>query len=224
MKRIYSKGFNIPVTLMIMRIYPKTQIPVCLCKSRKIGKAVKPIQAIVSVSHTVKFSRASIGQLLSSLLKSSEKEFTLIQSTTYCIVWRRTLPPPAYPEWLESEKVMGALPAAMDWPPGAGAFCRIHSKGGKTFISWERRKREGWWGASLCTHTLWTIGFWKNRLSRDKVQSSESNIPSDHVGNHTFKCKVGQCQSVWTLVGDKPEICLWLCTYNNHKLQYNRHY
>lgn len=146
---------------MIMRMYPKTQIQICLCKSRKIGNAFKPIQAIVSVSHTFKFSRTSISKLLSSLLKSSEKEFTLIQCTTYCIGWRGTLPPPAYPEWLESEKEMAALPPAIDRPPGAGAFCQIQSKGGETFI--RVIKTEGGdkndVGAYLCTHTLWTTGF-----------------------------------------------------------------
>lgn len=90
-------------------------------KVREIGKVFKPIQTIVSVSHTVKFIRTLIGQLLSSLLKSSEKEFSLILSMTYCIGWRETLPPPAYPEWL---KKMEALPAAMDWPPVARAFCQ----------------------------------------------------------------------------------------------------
>lgn len=55
-------------------------------KSKKTGNAFKPIQATESVSHRVKFSRASIGLILSSLLKSSEKEFNLILSTTYCIV------------------------------------------------------------------------------------------------------------------------------------------
>lgn len=67
----------------------------------------------MSVSHTVTLSRASISQILSSLLKSREKEFSLIQSATYCIGWGETLPPPEYPEWMESEKEEGALPAAM---------------------------------------------------------------------------------------------------------------
>lgn len=81
----YSRGISIPVILMIVRIYHKTPSRFVYASQGKIGNAFKPIQAIVSVSHTVKFSRASIGQILSSLLKSSEKEFTLIQSTTYCI-------------------------------------------------------------------------------------------------------------------------------------------
>lgn len=123
MKRIYSRGFTIPVIPVIKRIYHKTQILFRLHKSRKIGKAFKLIQAIVSVSHTVKFSKASIGQILSSLLKSSEKEFALIQCTTYCIEWKEMLPPPAYPEWLEYWKEMEVLPASMDRPPGAVASC-----------------------------------------------------------------------------------------------------
>lgn len=39
-----------------------------------------------------------------------------------------TLSPGANPEWLESEKEMEVLPAAMGWPPGAVAFCQKHSK------------------------------------------------------------------------------------------------
>lgn len=93
-------------------------------KVREIGKGFKPIKTIVSVSHTVKFSQTLIGQLLSSLLKSSEKEFSLILSMTYCIGWRETLPPPAYPEWLKSQEKMAVLLAAMDWPPVARAFCQ----------------------------------------------------------------------------------------------------
>lgn len=74
---------------------------VSLCMSRKIGNPFKTIQANVSMSHvsvTVKFSKASKGPIQSNLLKSSEKEFTLIQSTTYSIEKRETLPPSAYPE------------------------------------------------------------------------------------------------------------------------------
>lgn len=42
----------------------------------------------------------------------------------------------------------------------------------------------------ICTHTLWTMGFSKNRLSRDKVQSSVSNISSDHVGAGYLNAKL----------------------------------
>lgn len=49
-----------------------------------------------------------MAELLSNLLKSSEKEFTLIQSTTYCMVWRGIQPPAACPELLESEKEVEA--------------------------------------------------------------------------------------------------------------------
>lgn len=97
----------------------------------------------MSVSHKVKFSRASVGQILSSLLKSSEKEFTLIQSTTYCIEQRVTLPPSAYPEWLESAKEMEALPDAEDWPPRAVALCHIQPRGKMLISCSERKKREG---------------------------------------------------------------------------------
>lgn len=51
----------------------------------EVNENLESFQAVVSVSHRVKLSRAPIGQTLSSLLKSSEKEFTIIQSTTYCI-------------------------------------------------------------------------------------------------------------------------------------------
>lgn len=158
MKIMYSRGLTIPVTVMIMRIYNKTEIPVGLHKSGTNWESFQAYSSYMSVSHTVKFSRASLGLILSSLLKSSEKEFILIQSTTYCIGWRENLPPPAYLEWLESEKEMEALPAAMAWPPGAVAFCEIQSSGGKHEFNWERRKRKGWWGGNLFVLTLYGQG------------------------------------------------------------------
>lgn len=45
----------------------------------------KQVYARYYISHIVKFIRALLDQLLSNLHKSSEKEFTLIQSPTYCL-------------------------------------------------------------------------------------------------------------------------------------------
>lgn len=91
-----------------------------------------------------------------------------------------TLSPPAHHERLESEKEMEAFPGAMDLPPGAVAFCEIQPRRKNIDMLLKWNKRGG--GGSICTHTLWTMGFSKNRLSRDKEQSLESNILSDHVG------------------------------------------
>lgn len=71
--------------------------------------------------------------------------------------------------------------------------------------------------AYVYTHTFWTAGFWKNRLSRDKVQSSESNISSDHVHINTFKSKIWQCQLVWAL-GREGTRDMTVAT-NKHNLQ-----
>lgn len=152
--------------------------------------AFKPIQAIVSVSHTVKFSRASIGQILSSLLKSSEKEFTLIQSTTYCRRWRETLSPPECPERLVSEKGMEALPAARDWPPGAGAFCQVQFKGKKTFIQLlKEEERRIIRGISVYSH------FVNNRfLKKQIVKGQGTVIGVQHFirsCRHSFNAKWG---------------------------------
>lgn len=116
------------------------------------------------MSHKVKFSRASIRLILSSSLKSCEKEFTLIQGTTYCIGQRVSLPPPAYPEWLESEKEMEALPAAKDWPPGAVAFCQTQSRGKNTDkLLREEHEKGRMQGISLYSH-FEAKGFLKKQI------------------------------------------------------------
>lgn len=137
----------------------------------KIGIAFKPIQAIVSVTHMVKFSRASIGQRLSSLLKSSEKEFTLIQSTTYCRRWRETLSPPECPERLVSEKRMEALPAARDWPPGAGAFCQGQFQWGKNIYSVaEGERQEDNKDISVYSHSV------NNRFLKKQIVKGQGTV------------------------------------------------
>lgn len=68
---------------------------------------------------------------------------------------------------------MGASPASTDMSPVAEAFCSTQSKLNIYSVNQNNNPQKM---MSLGTHTLWTIGFSKNKLSRGKMQSSESNI------------------------------------------------
>lgn len=105
------------------------------------------------------------------------------------------LPLSGCPEWLESGRGMEGVPTAKNSALDKVAFWR-QDQGRKrveqaSFITIAQFLAKYTFRRAcrlfLTTHTLWTTGLSKNKLSRDKVHSSESNILPVHV---TVICRI----------------------------------
>ena len=114
-----------------------------------------------------------------------------VTRSTHCIRTRESLPLSGCPGCMGSERWMEEHPTSMNWPLGTLASCQKEQtnqiKRGESVSFWQ-------WGLGRIpsTHTLWTTGPSKKRLSKEKKVSLESNILMDYAGVITSKKNTGR--------------------------------
>ena len=115
--------------------------------------------------------------------------------------------PPECPERLVSEKRMEALPAARDWPPGAGAFCQGQFQWGKNIYSVAEGERQEDNKGHLCVLTLCEQQV-SQKTDCQGTRYSHWSPTFHQIVKTLIHCKVEQHHSEWNMAGDKPEIYL----------------